>query len=96
MGFSEIALFNVMKTLEFILSLVEKCPTNKKLMSAILDQALLSHIITVSVESSAQCQILANRILQHIINFNGFKEERMEAAVDIAKRDGMVLDILET
>ena len=64
--------------------------------NAILDQTLLSHLITVSVESSAQCQILANRILQHIINFDGFKEERMEAAVDIAKRDGMVLDLLET
>ena len=78
------------------MSLVEQCPTNQKLKNAILDQTLLSHLITVSVESSAQCQILANRILQHIINFDGFKEERMEAAVDIAKRDGMVLDLLET
>ena len=78
------------------MSLVDYYPTNQRLKNAILEPALLSHLINVSVESSAQCQIIANRILQHIINFEGFKEEKLENAVDIAKRDGMVLDLLET
>ena len=74
-GFSEVTLFNVLKTLELLMSLVEECPTNQRLKNAIVNPNSLSHLVTVAMESTAQCQILANRILQHIINFDGFEED---------------------